>query len=131
MKDEDRTKSELIRELKSLRRQVKRITVLESKREQTEEALRESEEKYRNMVERAHDGITIIQDGKTRYANPAIAEMWGGTVEEVMGTPFTDYVYPEDLPRVLERYKTRMTGNEVEQFYETLLRRRDGSKAYA
>jgi len=131
MKNENRAKSELIRELKSLRRQVKRFTVTESKRKQTEDALRESEEKYRDMVERAHDGITIIQDGITKYANPAIAEMWGGTVEEVIGTPFTDYIHPDDLPRVLERYRTRMTGNEVEQFYETLLRRRDGSKAYA
>ena len=131
MEDENRAKSELIRELKSFRRQVKRMTDSENKRKQTEDALRESEEKYRNMVERAHDGITIIQDGITKYANPAIAEMWGGTVEEVIGTPFTDYVHPDDLPRVLQRYKTRMTGNDVEQFYETLLRRKDGSKAYA
>ena len=131
MKDENRTKSVLIRELKSLRKQVKRLTVSERKRKQSEETLRESEEKYRNMVERAHDGIAIIQEEITKYANPAIAEMWGGTVEEIIGTPFTDYVHPDELPRVMEQYRSRMTGNDAEQFYETLLRRKDGSKAYA
>ncbi|MFZ2052961.1 MAG: PAS domain S-box protein [Candidatus Aminicenantales bacterium] len=44
----------------------------------SKEALRESEEKYRNLVERANDGITIIQDGFVKYANLRLAEMWGG-----------------------------------------------------
>ena len=50
-----------------------------TERKRAEEALRESEEKYRNLVERANDGITIIQDATVRYANPALAKLWGGS----------------------------------------------------
>jgi PAS domain S-box-containing protein len=42
-----------------------------TERKWTEDALKESEEKYRNLVERANDGITIIQEGTVRYTNPA------------------------------------------------------------
>ena len=102
-----------------------------TERKRAEEALRESEEKYRNVVERANDGICIIQDTIVKYANPHLAAMWGGTVEEVVGTPFTHYVHPDKFSEVVERYQRRMAGEEVEPIYESVLRRKDGSKVYA
>jgi|GEM_PF-509770 len=102
-----------------------------TERKRAEEALRESEEKYRNLVERATDGITIIQDTIVKYVNPRLAEMWGGSVQEVIGTLFTDYIYPDELPKVVERYKRRMAGEDVAPIYETVLRHKDGSKVYA
>jgi PAS domain S-box-containing protein len=102
-----------------------------AERKRAEEALRESEEKYRGVVERASDGITIIQDKILKYVNPRLAEMRGDTVERILGTPFTDYVHPEALPEVIDRYKRRMAGEKVAQVYETTLRRKDGSKVYA
>jgi PAS domain S-box-containing protein len=102
-----------------------------TERKRAEEAMRESEEKYRNVVERADDGICIIQDTIVQYLNPRLAEMWGGTVEEVIGTPFTNYVDPDELAKVVDRYKRRMAGEDVTPVYETVLRRRDGSKVYA
>jgi PAS domain S-box-containing protein/putative nucleotidyltransferase with HDIG domain len=99
-------------------------------RKRAEEALRESEEKYRNVVERANDGITIIQDTIVKYLNPHLAELWGGTVEEVIGTPFADFIHPDELPVVLDRYQRRMAGEDVSPTYETVLKRKDGSKVY-
>jgi PAS domain S-box-containing protein/putative nucleotidyltransferase with HDIG domain len=93
-------------------------------------SLRESEEKYRSVVERANDGITLIQDGIMKYVNPRLAEMWGGSAQELIGTPFTEYIDPDELPTVLDRYNKRMQGEDVEHIYETVLRRKDGSKAY-
>jgi AmiR/NasT family two-component response regulator len=55
-----------------------------------EQELRESEEKYRTLVERANDGIVIIQNGVVKFANQILADMWGGTVDYIVGTPFTD-----------------------------------------
>jgi PAS domain S-box-containing protein len=98
---------------------------------ETQEALRESEEKFRTLVERANDGITIIRDTIVRYVNPCLAEMWGGTVDEIIGTPFVDYVHPDDRAKVVERYKRRMAGEDVIPIYEAVLRRKDGSKVYA
>ncbi|MBM4465408.1 MAG: PAS domain S-box protein [Chloroflexi bacterium] len=102
-----------------------------TERKRAEEALRESEEKYRNVVELANDGICIIQDTIVQYLNPRLAEMWGGTIGEVIGTPFTNYVHPDELAKVVDRYKRRMAGQDVTPVYETVLRRRDGSKVYA
>jgi PAS domain S-box-containing protein len=102
-----------------------------TERKRGEEALSESEEKYRDVVERANDGITIIQDGMVQYANARLVEMWGGTVEEVIGTPFTRYIHPDEMPKVLDLYKRRMAGEDFPAIYETVLRHRDGSKAYA
>jgi len=99
-------------------------------RKQTEEALRESEEKYRNVVERANDGIIIIQDSLVQYANARMAEMWGGSVEEIAGTRFTGYIDPDELPTVAERYRQRMAGEQVTPIYATVLRRRNGEKVY-
>ncbi len=97
-------------------------------RKQAEEALRESEEKYRNLVERANDGIVIVQDRLLKYANPRVAEIMGYTAAEMINTSFTDYVYPDELPKVLGRYERRMAGEEVEPIYETALRHRDGRR---
>ena len=93
---------------------------------QTKEALRETEEKYRNLVERANDGIVIIQDEVMKYLNPRLAEMGGYTVEEVVGTPFTDYLHPAERTTTVDHYQRRMSGEDVEPIYETILRRRDG-----
>ncbi|MFC1964115.1 PAS domain S-box protein [Chloroflexota bacterium] len=95
-------------------------------RVQAEEALQESEEKYSNLVERANDGIVIIQDGIMKYVNPRLAEMGGYTVEEVTGTQFSDYVPPAERPKLVARYMRRMSGKNVEPIYETMLRRKDG-----
>jgi PAS domain S-box-containing protein len=96
-------------------------------RMQAEEALRESEEKYHNLVERANDGILIIQDGIMKYVNPRLAEMGGYTVEELTDTPFTDYSPPAEIPALVDRYVRRMSGEDVEPIYETALRCKDDS----
>jgi len=96
-------------------------------RKRVEDELKESEEKYRNLVERANDGITIIQDGVLKYANPHLAEMIGYTVEELTGTPFIDHIHPDEVSIVLDRYKRRMAGEDVVQVYETIVKHKDGT----
>ncbi|MFC1925415.1 PAS domain-containing protein, partial [Chloroflexota bacterium] len=130
MTDERKTKQQLISELAKLRQRVAQFEASEVERGQVGEALRESEEKYRNLVEQAQDGVCIIQDGMIKYANSLQAELWGGAVEEIVDTPFTNYVHPDDLPWVVERYKQRMAGEQVPSIYEVALLRKDGSKAY-
>ncbi|MGD8454120.1 MAG: ATP-binding protein [Phycisphaerae bacterium] len=57
-------------------------------------ALRESEDKYRNVVERASDGIAIICDGIVEYANPRLAQIVGRRAEELPGSELAEHVYP-------------------------------------
>ena len=95
---------------------------------QAEEALQESEGKYRNLVERASDGICIAQEGTIHYANTRLAQMAGYSVEEVIDKPFIDYFTLEEVPKVLDRYKRRMAGQSVTPVYETVLRQKNGSR---
>ncbi|MBN1323478.1 MAG: PAS domain S-box protein [Methanotrichaceae archaeon] len=102
-----------------------------SQRRQVEERLRESEDKYRLLVEKANDGICIIEDGVVMYANPVISQMWGGRSKEIIGHPITEFIHPHAVSQVMDRYRRRLAGGEVESFYETMLQRRDGQPVYA
>ena len=102
-----------------------------TEREEMEKALRESEEKYRNLVERANDGVCIIQDKSVKCCNRRLAELWGGDVADIIGRPFLDFVHPESLEEVALRYKQRMAGEDVPAVYELVLKRRDDARVFA
>ena len=94
------------------------------------EELIESESKYRNVVELAKDGICIVQNSLVKYCNPQLAEMWGGTFEEIKNTPFTDYLHSDALPTMVERYERRMKGEQIPHRYETVLKNKAGDNIY-
>ncbi len=99
-----------------------------TKRRQIEEALRESEGKYREVVERANDVVAIVQDTIIKYINARSSEMLGYPPNRMIGTPITEYVHPDELQRVIYRYERRMAGEPVESIYETVLLHSDGSR---
>lgn len=99
-------------------------------RKRTEEVLRESEEKFRSVVERAYDGITILQNDKFQYANPRLAEIVGYSVEEILSSPFVRIFDPGELSKLLDRYQQHIAGEDVPSVYETILTHKDGSKVY-
>lgn len=102
------------------------VDISETKRSET--ALYESEEKYRGVVERASDGIVIIQDGLVKYVNPRLAQMRGQSIEEIIGARFELYIHPDERPAINERYSRRIAGEEIPNVYETVLVRQDNSK---
>ena len=79
----------------------------------TEQALRESEEKYRILVENANDGIFIAQDGVIKFPNPKTLEMAGYPEEELVKMPFADLIHPEDREMVLYRHEKRLAGEAL------------------
>jgi PAS domain S-box-containing protein len=97
-------------------------------RKRAEEALRESEEKYRALVERANDGIVVVRDGVVTFCNRRAAELWGGETGEIVGRPFQDFIDPDEVSRIREIYERRMAGEGVPSQYDALLRRKDGSR---
>ncbi len=64
-----------------------------------EEELKASEEKYRHLVENANDAIYLVDvdSGTITSANPALARMYGYTIEEMEGKPVFELHYSEDL----------------------------------
>jgi PAS domain S-box-containing protein len=97
-----------------------------TERRAAELALRESGEKYRSVVERASDGICVIQEGRLKYVNPMLAEMAGYTAEELVGKQFLEYVHPEDRASVGDRYRGRLVGEELPPVYTTRFLKRGG-----
>lgn len=93
--------------------------------------LKESEAKYRNLVERANDGICIIQDTLLKYLNPQLARIIGYSVEEMLNTPFINYIHPDELARCIDNYKRRMAGEELPAIYESVLRHKNGRRINA
>jgi PAS domain S-box-containing protein len=101
-----------------------------TQRKKVEEALRDSEEKYRDVVERANDAIVIIQDGNLTYINPRGAAILGYRPEEVIGTSMINHVHPDFAGEALERIRKRMEGEGISDLYEVVLRHKDGSVRY-
>jgi len=83
----------------------------------TEEALRESEEKYRLLVDNANDGIFIGQDGVIKFPNPKTQEILGYSAEELEKIPYKNLIYPEDWHIYVERKERRSKGEEVLSTY--------------
>ncbi len=102
-----------------------------TKRKETEEALGKSEKEYRTLVEKANDGICIVQDGILKYANPRTYEMSGYEVNELIGKKFIQFIIPEEKEKLLQRYKKRISGEKIEEMYETTFLKKDGSRLYA
>jgi PAS domain S-box-containing protein len=115
-------------EYQQLQSRLKELEAQAAEHKQIEEALRESEEKYHSVAERANDGIIIIHDGIIKYVNRRLAEMYGDAVENIMGNPFKKYIAPEELPKVAERYQKRIRGESLESMYEMMIQRKDGSR---
>lgn len=74
--------------------------------------LKESEERYRALVEQNLVGIYIVKEGVFEYVNPTMAEMVGTTPDDMIGTPPLEYVpKEEDRERMKENIRRREQGD--------------------
>lgn len=93
-------------------------------------ALRESENKYRTIVETAREGIWIVDaDAKTTYVNQSLTEMLGYTEQELLGRYAFDIVDAGCRREAEENFEQRRLG--VAGKHEYCLRRKDGSLMWA
>ncbi len=96
-----------------------------SERKRADGLLRESEDKYSTMVEKARDGIIILQDEHIVYCNAAFVDICGYSSGEILGMPFLDMVRPESKETVHERYADRLAGKDVTGNHRIGLVRKD------
>jgi PAS domain S-box-containing protein len=101
----------------------------QEKEKEAARALRQSEEKYRRIVETANEGIWAIDPGqRTTYVNRQMASMLGYAPEEMLGRLMTDFMFSEDLADHNAQIEKRRQGADSQ--YERRFRRKDGSECW-
>lgn len=94
----------------------------------TETAFRESEEKYKRIVESASDAILIYADGIITFVNIAAVKMFGfGTVSDLVGKNLHETIHPDYTQLLIKRTEQLLLGDKVRFPVEEVYRRRDGS----
>lgn len=74
---------------------------------EAEEALRQSERRFRALVEKSRDGILLLDEkGVVRYASPAVKATLGYDPAELTGKSAFSFVHPDDVPAMRERLAT-------------------------
>ncbi|HEX78326.1 MAG TPA: PAS domain S-box protein [Dehalococcoidia bacterium] len=107
-----------------------------SERKRTEEQLKESEERYRAMVElgaQVGEAIILAQDNEEGlpihiFVNEEWCRITGYAREELIGMPFHDLVHPRDRDASRQRHRRKMRGESVPGLYEMTIVRKDGTE---
>ncbi len=129
MKDEDKTKKQLISELAELRQQITEFEASEDERNQAEEALRASEARYQDLYHNAPDMFFSVEvvTGKIVQCNRTLETVTGYSGKELIGRYIFDIYHPDCLEDVKQVRRSFIETGEVRDT-ELQLKRKDGSK---
>ena len=129
MKDEDKTKEQLIQELEKSRR---RVSELESSESEHTRQLAKSEPLYRQLVENPLVGVWQADTkGHFVYINNRLSEMSGYSEKEVIGMSMMAPIAPELRSWLANRMQRRMDGELSPDVVEVEMIRKDGSRYHA
>ncbi len=102
-----------------------------TEKKETEKALKESEMKFRCLVEHSLTGVYLIQDNVFRYVNPQLAKIFGYSPEDLIEKKGPDdLVYPEDRAVVRENIRKRLDGEIESVNYEFRALKKNGEIFY-
>ncbi len=95
--EEQARRAELEQAFRQLKKQVK-------EREAIERALRESEDRYKQLAENSLTGIYVHENETLVYVNSRLATMFDYSPEEMIGRKFWDFVHPDDRKTIQEQF---------------------------
>ncbi|RJP93888.1 MAG: PAS domain S-box protein [Desulfobacteraceae bacterium] len=98
---------------KALEEKVEALQIEIAERVRVEQALKNSEDKYRILVENATDAIAIIQDSNIVFSNPETLKLLGYTASELQDMLFTELMHPDDRETGASRYQRRLAGETI------------------
>ncbi|MHA2290190.1 MAG: PAS domain-containing sensor histidine kinase, partial [Promethearchaeota archaeon] len=100
-----------------------------TKRKEAEEKLKESEEKYRSLVEDSLEGIWVIDDqANTSFVNQSMAKMFGYTIEEMIGVNLYEFMDEEGKKLAETNFERRRQGIKEDHEFEFL--HKSGQKVF-
>lgn len=111
---------------------LKKIKYYTTKRNEAEEALTESERKYRNLVTEINDGFFISdKNGIITFANNAFARIYGfDNPAQLIGRPLLEFIDPKVRKNVAEVFLAGLDTGEFPKDVEARIFRKDGSTAF-
>jgi PAS domain S-box-containing protein len=89
--------------------------------------LRMSEDKYRLVIKNVNEAIVVAQDGRLKFVNLRIKEIFGYEVDELTSRPFINFIHPDDREMVIEKHLNRLRGEMVPPVYSFKVVAKDGS----
>ena len=119
MTKKENKKAPLKDELLDLRQRLDKLARSEAKRELAEKQLRESEEKYKSIVELAPDGIaTLDLKGFVLSCNSSFLEISGYSKSDIIGKHFSKLptLSIQDIPKYTKVFKSIITGKYTKPF---------------
>jgi two-component system, cell cycle sensor histidine kinase and response regulator CckA len=128
MADPSKTNQELLEENYLLQQRIKKLERLESRRKRAEAALRESEEKYRLLIENSHDIIYMLSpDGVFLFVSPSWTTFLGHPATQVTGKAFQTFVHPDDVGKCDDFLRKVLETGQRQEGVEYRVRHVDGS----
>lgn len=100
-----------------------------TERKQSEDIVRESEAKYRALVNQSLQGLVILQENRIVFTNPQMIDIIGISPEDFIAMPpegFWDFIHPEDQKGLQQRLQDRLAGKDVPDRYEIRAQTTDG-----
>jgi diguanylate cyclase (GGDEF)-like protein/PAS domain S-box-containing protein len=115
MKDEKKTKKQLISELTELRQKIAEFEKVDDEHRQLRKVLQQSEEKYRSLVESTEDSIYLVDRSYNYlFMNKKHMSRLGLSDYEYLGRPFSDFHLPDEIEWFIEKAKIVLnTGNSI------------------
>ncbi len=115
MKNTEKTKEQLIAEIAELQKRNKELEILDIARMQKEQILRESETKYRLLIESSNDMMfTVDLKGNFLFVNKAFKKCLGYSKKEMMRINGFSLVHPDDLEKVRRQFGQIVAGKTVD-----------------
>ncbi|MFH1079583.1 MAG: PAS domain S-box protein [Pseudomonadota bacterium] len=93
---------------------------------QAEEALQESEDRYRNIFDNANEAIFVVQDSELVFINPMTTRMTGYPDNTPLPRSFAEFIHPDDRGMVSDRHVSRIKGERLPDIHSFRIIRADG-----
>ena len=117
MKDQNKTKAQLINELEKLRLLTSELKTSEAEHKQTVEELKESEEKFRSFVETSDDLVFLLnKTGHIKYISPRVKELYGYQPDELIGKHLKKTTPMSEVPKAIKVINEVMRGRSLKNF---------------
>jgi PAS domain S-box-containing protein len=131
MEDGNKSKKELVRELAELRRRVAELERLNRGRVLTEQALKESEEKYRSIIDNIEEGYYEVDlGGSFTFFNDRVCRILGYDRSELLGMNFRKFQSKEAAQRSFQAFNKVYRTGESDRMFDYEVIRSDGAKRH-